>query len=101
MPMQLAAVGSDKEVVIAKLSSDVGTVMEELARVQGELHAAQDYIASIQPAADVVLGTRARQAAWDAEHDAIQGGHHPAVGGNPLAKMSALRKLGPRPSITL
>jgi hypothetical protein len=57
-----------------------------------------------EPAAKLVMDIRAKQAAWDKEHQAIDAGaggggiHASGAGG---AKKAALRKLGPRPELTL
>lgn len=101
--MQVRNARSDTDVVIEKMKDDVAKVMEELTRVQGELHTAQNYIASIEPDAAVVRGIREKQARWDAEHAAIEAGHDLTTGAHigAFAKLGAQRKLGPRPSLTL
>jgi len=62
--------------------------------VQRQLHRTQDAVARLAPAAEPVLELRARQAAWDAAHDA-------ANAQGPLARLGALSKLGKRPALTL
>ncbi len=52
---------AEKDVVIDKLQLDLGKVMDELSRVTHDLHTAQDYVAEIQPAADIVFDIRKRQ----------------------------------------
>ncbi len=74
-----------------------------LQRVQADLHSAQNYVSSIEPDANIVRELRERQQRWDAEHAAIESGHdlHTGEHISALRKMGALRKLGPRPTLTL
>lgn len=94
-------------------------VMDELTRVTHDLHAAQDHVARIQPAADIVFDIRRRQQEWDEAKHAVEtgaplpphlggppadggaGAHQPHHFASPFAKSGAMRKLGPRPSVTL
>ncbi len=67
------------------------------------MHSAQNYVSSIEPDANIVRELRERQQRWDAEHAAIESGHdlHTGEHISALRKMGALRKLGPRPTLTL
>jgi hypothetical protein len=58
-------------------------------RVTKQLHAAQDRVKVLEPAAEPVLDLRRRQAAWDAEHAA-------ADALSLLPKLAAQRRLGAR-----
>jgi len=97
---QLASLTGDKDIIVSKLTEDLAMVMTELQRVQNQLHKAQDTVAYLDPIARVILDLREKQARWDAEHDAISTGAV-SVGASPFGKMGALRKLGPRPSLTM
>lgn len=97
---QLSSLSGDKDIIVSKLTEDLAKVMGELQRVQNQLHKAQDTVAYLDPIARVILELREKQARWDAEHDAITSGAV-SVGASPFGKMGALRKLGPRPSVTL
>ncbi len=85
---------ADKDAVIGKLTDDLIKVNAELARVNRQLMKAQDAVALLQPLADPVIALRERQAAWDAEHEAC-------LKMNALARIAPLRKLGPRPTLTI
>ena len=87
--------------------------MEELARVEKDLHKAQDLIAYLEPPAKLVIELRERQRAWD-EAAAGAGGSGGASGGGgggssggggiltPFTRGStAVRARGPRPTLTL
>ena len=63
-------------------------------RVTKQLHAAQDRVKVLEPAAEPVLELRRRQAAWDAEHAA-------ADALSLLPKLAAQRRLGARPTLSL
>ena len=74
--------------------------MEELARVEVDLHKAQDMVAWLEPPARLVIDLRERQKAWDEEHAALVARGAVASGMTPF-KSKAARALGPRPSLTL
>ena len=90
--------------LVGKLTGDLSKILDESARIQRDLHAAQDYIAGLQPVADIVLGIRARQEAWDRAKRAIETEEAHGVAAalaSPFHKAQELRKLGPRPTLTL
>ncbi len=94
LPRQLTSVSADKDGIISKLTDDLTKCFAELDRVQKQLHRAQDAAARLEPAAAPVLELRARQR----EHDAaVEAASHL----NPLARLSALQRLGKRPTLTL
>jgi chromosome segregation ATPase len=97
---QLSSLSGDKDIVVTKLTDDLAKVMGELQRVQNQLHKAQDMVAYLDPFARVVIDIREKQRKWDAEHDLISTGAS-AAGASPFGKLSAGRKLGPRPTLTL
>lgn len=97
---QLGSLAGDKDILVNKLTDDLAKVMGELQRVQNQLHKAQDMVAYLEPFARVIIDLREKQRKWDADHDAIASGTA-AVGASPFAKLSASRKLGPRPTLTL
>ena len=102
---RLALLNGDKDIIVNKLADDLGKVMEEMQKIQDQLHTAQDTVAYLSPFAQIVIDIREKQLEWDQAYIALVGADpndptHPAHAGT-LAKMSATRKLGPRPSITL
>lgn len=74
-------------------------VRMRLQRVQTQLHKSQDYATYLEAIANPVLELREKQRKWDEEHRAIEAGTSNHLG-SPFGKMGAMRKLGPRPTLT-
>jgi chromosome segregation ATPase len=98
---QLKSLGEEKDVLVTKLTGDLAKVMEELDTVQEDLHKAQDYISYVEPPAMLVINLRKAQHDWDAEHAKLGGGGGAAGATPSKANAAALKKLGPRPTLTL
>lgn len=96
---QLKALGEEKDLLVTKLTGDLAKVISELDTVQKDLLTAQDYIAYVEPPANLVINLRKAQHEWDAEHARLAG---TGPGATPSkANAAALKKLGPRPSLVL